>query len=238
MIITDEGIQYMKNRAKSYLTTQGYYHFWVNHSLEYVHKKFPFVVSSQIERQWYHLKMENHHLVCGQAQDLTIQQKIDMWALSKIVRTHKQREFTLKLINRKFFNLCARYRANKKYDEAVVPMWTFFQHAYRGVERLTHDQFTFEAHLEQNYLLVSENRLLKECEFDPSVHRLLAKELKIPMSQLKDNKLLVLGDMDVKSSKKAHHSLCGHKDRGTDVTCFGELQFSSQSDSGDSCEGI
>ena len=63
-----------------------------------------------------------------------------MWALSKIIRTHKQAEFTLKLINRRFFNLCHSNRAKNNFDETIVfPIWTHFHHKSTDYERLAQD---------------------------------------------------------------------------------------------------
>lgn len=38
--------------AKSLLAKYGFYHYWINHSNLYVHEKFSFVMTGNIERVW------------------------------------------------------------------------------------------------------------------------------------------------------------------------------------------
>lgn len=42
--------------AKSLLSKYGFYHFWINHSNLYVHEKFSFVMTGNIERCWSQLR--------------------------------------------------------------------------------------------------------------------------------------------------------------------------------------
>lgn len=57
IIFTDSASMYTDNCAtKSRLSPRGYYHFWVNHSMHYVHHKFLFVHTSKIETAWGRMK--------------------------------------------------------------------------------------------------------------------------------------------------------------------------------------
>jgi hypothetical protein len=42
--------------AKSLLAKYGFYHYWINHSNLYVHEKFSFVMTGNIERVWSQLR--------------------------------------------------------------------------------------------------------------------------------------------------------------------------------------
>jgi len=52
-IFTDAASMYTENYGKkSHLSSLGYFHFWINHSVHYVHHKFNFVTTSNIELAW------------------------------------------------------------------------------------------------------------------------------------------------------------------------------------------
>lgn len=52
-IYSDDAAMYTERKGvRSHLCPIGYFHFWVNHSMEYVNPKFPFVNSSGIETTW------------------------------------------------------------------------------------------------------------------------------------------------------------------------------------------
>lgn len=57
VILSDHHSSYVVLRqSKSNLAKHGYYHFWVNHSNFYVHEKFQFVFTANIERTWCNLR--------------------------------------------------------------------------------------------------------------------------------------------------------------------------------------
>ena len=56
-VLSDHHSSYVILRSsKSHLAKYGYYHFWVNHSNFYVHEKFNFVLTSNVERVWAQLR--------------------------------------------------------------------------------------------------------------------------------------------------------------------------------------
>ena len=55
--MSDEHASYVCIAAcKSRLARLGFYHFWVNHSCEYAHKKFTFLSTCHIESLWGRFK--------------------------------------------------------------------------------------------------------------------------------------------------------------------------------------
>lgn len=48
--------------STSKLTTYGFYHFWVNHTETFVHRKFSFVYTNHIERIWRSLKSTTSYI--------------------------------------------------------------------------------------------------------------------------------------------------------------------------------
>lgn len=57
VVFSDDASQYtIKHGGRSQLCDLGYYHFWVNHSREYVNEKFPFITTCNIERNWCNMK--------------------------------------------------------------------------------------------------------------------------------------------------------------------------------------
>jgi hypothetical protein len=59
--MTDEHCSYINwNTLRSKLCELGFFHYWTNHSAyEYIHRKFPFVTSINIEGLWGRLKKNN-----------------------------------------------------------------------------------------------------------------------------------------------------------------------------------
>ena len=57
IVLSDCHPSYVKLRsAESKLAPYGWYHFWINHSERFVHEKFSFVHTNNIERNWRSLK--------------------------------------------------------------------------------------------------------------------------------------------------------------------------------------
>ena len=53
VIISDKFSSYVNlKKEESHLDDFGYYHFWVNHSVEFVDKHQPFIHTNGIERSW------------------------------------------------------------------------------------------------------------------------------------------------------------------------------------------
>lgn len=57
VLLSDHHSSYVILRSgKSHLAKYGFYHFWVNHSDFYIHEKFSFVFTGNIERCWAQLR--------------------------------------------------------------------------------------------------------------------------------------------------------------------------------------
>lgn len=50
----------------SHLTVLGFYHFWINHSIEYAHSKFTFLTTGGIESKWGQMKSCTKGIVSAQ----------------------------------------------------------------------------------------------------------------------------------------------------------------------------
>ena len=57
IIYTDSHMSYVNSMsAVSKLSCYGWYHYWTNHSVRFVHEKFPFCHSMQMESVWNDIK--------------------------------------------------------------------------------------------------------------------------------------------------------------------------------------
>jgi hypothetical protein len=57
VVLSDCHPSYVKLKgAESKLAQYGWYHFWINHSERFVHEKFSFIHTNNIERNWRALK--------------------------------------------------------------------------------------------------------------------------------------------------------------------------------------
>ena len=57
ILYSDDAAMYTERKgARSHLCQMGYFHFWVNHTKEYVNPKFPFIMTALIEYTWGSLK--------------------------------------------------------------------------------------------------------------------------------------------------------------------------------------
>ena len=93
------------HRSKSKLTYYGYYHFWINHSASYVHEKYPFVHTMNIERTWKQLKQMFHAL---------------KWAHSPKVIDEYAQAYTFREIVKK----------DRAYDCVFKAMGHYYKHKY------------------------------------------------------------------------------------------------------------
>ena len=57
IVFSDDAAMYTENKGvRSHLCKMGFVHYWINHTMEYVNPKYPFVKTSSIERNWCSLK--------------------------------------------------------------------------------------------------------------------------------------------------------------------------------------
>jgi hypothetical protein len=83
--------------AKSLLTKYGFYHYWINHSNLYVHEKFSFVMTGNIERVWSQLR----HMMMPlkfQRNSMRVEEYLCTYMLQCMIKNKKREQMTLKLL--------------------------------------------------------------------------------------------------------------------------------------------
>ena len=83
--------------AKSLMAKHGFYHFWVCHSSLYVHEKFSFVMTGNMERCWSQLR----HLMAPlkfQRTSKRIEEYLHTYMLVQIVKKKRREGFTYKIM--------------------------------------------------------------------------------------------------------------------------------------------
>jgi hypothetical protein len=89
VVFSDDASQYtIKHGGRSQLCDLGYYHFWVNHSREYVNDKFPFITTCNIERNWCNMKRQATG-VARVRNNGAIQDYLDAFSMTECVKRNK-----------------------------------------------------------------------------------------------------------------------------------------------------
>ena len=121
VVLSDQHSSYVLLRqSRSNLTKHGFYHFWVNHSNFYVHEKYPFIFTANIERTWSRIKRTQPALKVQRKSHRTAEY-LSVYTLSQIIKRHMQYDWTLKLIREYFVEMFDRYRDMTRNEEFKVP---------------------------------------------------------------------------------------------------------------------
>jgi hypothetical protein len=86
---------------KSHLAAMGIYHYWINHSIEYSHTKFPFVKTANIEYHWAMLKKAAHG-VFSSRNEKKINDFLNYFSLKCQIREDKFVDFCYATLRKKF----------------------------------------------------------------------------------------------------------------------------------------
>ena len=98
-IITDKFASYLNIKSnESYLDKEGFYHFWVNHSQEFVDKFQPFVHTNTIERTWRSLRNQISSIKRTFAPG-HVQQYLDTFMLKALKTSEEMYELMIYIIN-------------------------------------------------------------------------------------------------------------------------------------------
>ncbi len=102
-VITDQHASYVNlSRSKSHLLEPAknpLQHFWVNHSSEFAHRKYTFVHTNSIERQWRSLKSSISSVKISIVNPVRLQEYLDSYMLRLIFKEgHSLYELMLRLL--------------------------------------------------------------------------------------------------------------------------------------------
>jgi hypothetical protein len=107
--------------ASSKLSQYGYYHYWTNHSFRFIHEKFPFNNSLQVERMWRSLKL-NCYMIKSAFNYSKIQQHCSAFMLKrKILRKRMIYEFMLKITYQYYRDKYFEFLKHRQFDETLCP---------------------------------------------------------------------------------------------------------------------
>ena len=111
VIYSDQASVYLKaaNSSCSGLTRLGYVHFWINHTMEYAHSKFPFITTYKIEYVWKLIKGKvvvpgnvfSEKAVPGDESQLA-QIVLDDYSLRDQLKKETTKVFMYKILNRTY----------------------------------------------------------------------------------------------------------------------------------------
>ena len=98
VIISDKFASYVNiRRDESHLDEHGYYHFWVNHSIEFVDKHQPFIHTNGIERSWRSIRNQISSIKRTFRPKL-VQEYLDTFMVKSMKTTQEFYEFMLEAI--------------------------------------------------------------------------------------------------------------------------------------------
>lgn len=105
-VLTDMHSMYVNlPQYTSKLAPYGYYHMWSNHSQEYVHKKFTFVHTMNIERDWGMFKKENAGVNMAM-KHVNIQHYCNLYTVFKsMIKKKSKYDFWVKLLNYYYYDM-------------------------------------------------------------------------------------------------------------------------------------
>lgn len=102
VLLSDQHSSYVLLRqSRSNLAKHGFYHFWVNHSNFYVHEKFQFVYTANIERTWAVLRRTQPALKAQRKSQRTAEY-LSTYCLSNLIKKHKRFDWSLRMIRAYF----------------------------------------------------------------------------------------------------------------------------------------
>lgn len=122
VVISDMHSMYVSRLTNvSSLSCFGWYHMWTNHSEMFVHKKFTFVHSMNIERKWLDMKKMYPTMTnCRDAKRL--QDWCNLYTMQRsIVKSQHQYHFWLKLLNYYFRESSSELHLKGILDENCWP---------------------------------------------------------------------------------------------------------------------
>jgi hypothetical protein len=121
VILSDQHSSYVCLRSgKSNLAKHGFYHFWVNHSNFYVHDKFQFVFTANIERTWCQIRRTQPALKAQRKSERTAEY-LATYCLSQMVQRHKKYDWTLKVLREYYYDQHQKLALTYLWDEGQVP---------------------------------------------------------------------------------------------------------------------
>jgi len=109
-VFSDAAASYVNlHRPASHLNRYGWYHFWINHSDNYVHEKLPFVCTSKIESTWGQMK-QKYCSLNATSDPVTIGEYLDNFLAHTIMKKEKLYDFTLQCLSRYYWSRLQQFR--------------------------------------------------------------------------------------------------------------------------------
>ena len=100
---------------RSHLAELGYYHFWVNHSHQYVERRFPFVYTGTIETTWNYMKKTGHDSFRGPVR--TTQISVDAFSMVKMIKMDRLVDFIYRALKVKFLDMQQEMKESTGWDD-------------------------------------------------------------------------------------------------------------------------
>ena len=100
IVLSDNHMSYVNlSGAVSNLGKFGFYHMWTNHSIHFIHEKFPYNHTLNIERSWSGLKRRCYMIGHTMNYD-RIQEHCDVYMMkARIIRKRSLYDFTMRSLH-------------------------------------------------------------------------------------------------------------------------------------------
>ena len=185
IIFTDAHSSYCTlQNATSKLTQYGFYHFWINHSAEYVHTKYPFVTTAAIERQWLHMK-SLFKCLTHQSEIVEMERCLQTYCLRTMLKNFKIYSFTLRRVKEFHSYYLQKYLDRQIDGDSALPfmrsitqihgivkergyLWRTEAEREHAIQALNH-QNLFEPGLDYFYIDAKISKLKSDTELHPSI---------------------------------------------------------------------